>query len=315
MFGQPVILLLSWSAFAGIPLVYDTTLPNEVLEQAAARTGLPASQFDLVTLESLLKGPPRVLGSAVLRHCSGNPTRAAELLGHAVRGEAAWQASDVALAMDELDLGIGGLGCLSERVDPAVAARMFLLRGGLLARAGEKEEAAAELRTAVSLGAPSSWPADLPSEGKPIFEDVQVEIFRVQLWIAPAGEGGIPAVDGQNVAEVVLLRAGLHLLQMPSTAGLRSAWLTLDGESFLVLPGNFRRPILERLSDPAGQEGVEALIEAGLGHTAAYVAEAGALYLLSPEEQGLSTTVLVAPPPPPVQPEKKPKKGKKSKNP
>ena len=310
-----MILLLSWTAFAGIPLVYDGALPNEVVEQAAARTGLPASQFDLVPLEGLLKGPTRVLGSAVLRHCAGTPTRAAELLGHSVRGEAAWQAGDVALAMDELDLGIGGLGCLSERVDPAVAARMFLLRGGLLARAGEKEEAQAELRTAVSLGAPETWPADLPPEGKSLYEDVQVEIFRVQLWVAPPGEGGLPSVDGQNVSEVVLLRAGLHLLQIPSTAGLRSAWLTLDGESVLVVPGNFRRPVLGRLADPATQEGVEGLLEAGLGHNPVYVAEAGGLYLLSPEEQGMATTILVPPPPPVVESEKKPKKGKKEKSP
>ncbi len=313
--GTAMIALLLWPgmARAGIPLVYDGEVSADVVERAARGTGLPDTQFDPVTLEALLKGPPQTLGSAVVRHCSGPPTRAADLLANAVRAENAWQKGDPIVAMDELDLGIGGLGCLAERVDPAIMSRMFLLRGGLLARGGHPDEARAELRTALSLSATRDWPANFPAEGAPAFAEVQAEPERVPLQLAPSSSGAAPSVDGATMpaGSALQLRPGLHLLQVPSTAGLRSAWLTVEGPSTLVVPSSFRRPILEQLSDPSKRDDVGMLLLATLDVQAVYVAHTGGLWLVSEEGGTLSTTTLIEPSAAAPAPPKKGKKGKK----
>ena len=288
----PLSLLSSLSlwigaADAGIPLVYDSPDPAAAAaaaDLAARSTGLPEDQLDPVALDGLLKGPPDVVGDAVVRHCAGPPTRAADLLANAVRAENAWQKGDPIVAMDELDLGIGGLGCLSDRVDPAVMGRLFLLRGALLARGGRPDEARAEIRTALSVpSAPRAWPEGFPAEGAALFAEILAEPERVPLHLAPSGSGAAPIVDGATMpaGSALQLRPGLHLLQVPSTAGLRSAWLTVSGAATLVVPTSYRRPILDRLTDPEQRPEVALLLLSTLDSPAVYVAHLGGLWLLS----------------------------------
>lgn len=296
-----MILLLLQLAHAGVPLVYDGELPDDVVANAAKRTGLPTTQFDPIPLDTILKIPPRTLGKAVLRHCSGTLTRTVELRTNALRAETSWENGSPAEAMDQLDLGIAGLGCLSERVENPVAGRLFLLRGALIARSGDAEGARSEFRTALSLGVAPTWPEGFPAEGQPLFEEVTRETSSANLSMMPVFTGASPIIDGitVNMAEVQKLRPGLHLLQVPSTAGLRSAWLTVDGEATLVIPGNYRRPVLEQMSDAAGRMTVESLLVSTLGGEGVYISNKGGLWLLTAEDGIPHTTTLVAPPPPP----------------
>lgn len=300
-----MFVFLLGMAQAGVPLVYDGEVADDLVAQAAKRTGLPISQFDPVTLDTLLKTPPRTLGQAVLRHCASSLTRTVELRNNAVRAEASWRGGDTDSALDQLDLGIAGLGCLSERVEIPVAARLFLLRGALLAQRNDPEGAKAEMRTALSLGV--TWPEDFPPAGQAIFEEVSKETATANLSFLPATTGASPVIDGKTVtlSATLPLRPGLHLLQVPSTAGLRSAWLTVDGSATLVIPGNYRRPILELMNDAAGRPEVEQLLLATLGGEGAYIANKGALWLMSAEDGVPHTTTLIAPPPAPVEGKKK----------
>lgn len=297
------MLFLFSLAMAGVPLVFDGETPEEVIARTAQRTGLPVTQFDPVPLDTLLKSPPRSLGSAVLRFCASTTTRTVELRTNVVRGEAAFRSGDMIEAMDQLDLGIAGLGCLSERVETPVASRFFLLRAAMLSRQGKKEEAKEEMRTALSLGAAAEWPSDFPPEGKEFFGEVLQESVVASLSFVPMDTGASPVIDGQSVAlsAPLSLRSGLHLLQVPSTGGLRSAWLTVSGSATLVIPGNLRRPVLERLGDLNGRPEVEQFLLSVLGEEGIYVSSGGALWLVTPE----GTNTLIAPPPPP--------KGKKKK--
>lgn len=287
-----MILLWCSAAVAGVPLVYDGGGVDEVVAFAVDRTGLPASQFDPVALDSLLTLPPRTLGPATLRACAGAPTRAADLAGNAVRAEARWRDQDAQGAMDQLDLGIASVGCLGDRVEPDVVSGLFLLRGGLLAAAGDLEGARAEVRTALSLAPAAAWGASLPEEGRAIFDAVRAETATVLLTVSPATGGARPAVDGKTAPEEpVPLRSGLHLVQLPSTSGLRSAWLTVAGDATLVLPGSYRRPVLERMSDEAARVDVERLLLATSNGGPVYVTSQGGLWLVSAE----GTTTLGAP--------------------
>lgn len=281
-------------AWAGVPLVYDSGTAESVSAWAAQGAGLPVSQFDPVPLETLLKNPAQTMGMAVLRHCAGSPSHAMDLLANGVRAEAAWQAGDVAGAMDQLDLGIGGLGCLSDRVEPQVAGRMFFLRGGLLAKKGDMDAAHAEMRTAFSFLPLDHWPDTFPSEGAAVFQEVLAETQRVHLKFLPAEGGALPSVDGQPLSAEGQLRSGLHLLQIPSTAGLRSAWLTIDGEAWVVIPGNYRPPILGRLLESGQEEAPAALILSTLDQNA-YVASSGGLWLVEGHDLTLTITPIVRP--------------------
>jgi hypothetical protein len=282
-------------------VVHDGGDPAAVLAEVAHRTGLPLSQFEATALDSLLRATPRVMGGATLRHCAGAPTRAAELRANAVRAEAAWRDGRAAEALDQLDLGIGGLGCLGERVEPPVAARLFQLRGGILAQRGELESAQAELRTALSFAPAAMWDQALPSEGLTIFHALRSESPSARLRLAPAGASVGPSVDGRGApaGEPILeLRPGLHLVQIPSTAGLRSAWLTVEGDATLIVPGSYRRPVLEQLALPEAAPDVERLLLSTLGVEATYAASGGGLWLISTDESGPHTTTLISLPPP-----------------
>jgi hypothetical protein len=87
-------------------------------------------------------------------------------------------------------------------------------------------------------------------------------------------------------------------VQIPSTKGLRSAWLTLDEDAALVIPANFRKPVLERLSEPARRLEVERLLLATVGSGPIYVVAGGGLWLITQEGAVVTTTCLIEPPPP-----------------
>lgn len=301
-----LVLVLGWlaAALAGVPVVHDGGAAGVAAAAVAARTGVPVSELDPRTLDSLLALQPTTVGAAVLRHCAQASTRAVDLRNYGVRAEAAWRQGSPEDAMDQLDLGIAGLGCLSERVEPAVAGRMFLLRGALLARDGQVDAARNELVTGLGLLPDAAWDEWLPSDGRAILDALREQAPTATLWVAPSDAAAGPSVDGRTVvgAGPLLLQPGLHLIQVPSTAGLRSAWLTVDGDAALVVPGSYRRPVLEDLADPALRPDVERLLQAGLGTQPVYVVGGGGIWLVAVEGgKAVTTTLVEVPAPAPVE--------------
>lgn len=286
------------TAHAGVPVVYDGADPAAVVSTVTARTGLPTSQLDPTALDTLLRASPAVLGNAAIRHCATAPTHMADVQAAAVRAEHAWRDADPAGALDHLDLGIAELGCLVELADPAVAGRMFLLRGGLLAREGQLDAARAELVTAAALLPTVAWDDTLPPEGAPLLAEVTSRVASVALTVAPAGTTSGPWIDGRSVATSPLpLRPGLHLVQSTANPGIRSAWLVVDGDATAVFPASYRRPLLERMRDPAAWPEVAALLRGAIpGFEVGYVASEGGLWLVAVEAGQLATTTVVAPP-------------------
>ncbi|MCB9777472.1 MAG: hypothetical protein H6742_02785 [Alphaproteobacteria bacterium] len=328
------LLIGSPSAQAGVtvprdrvPIVHDVdattaaTLPGVVAE----RTGLPAEQLATVDLDQLLDAPPQVLGDAVLRRCTGQPTTMAQVEAELVRAEASWEDRQRVDAFDRLDLAVAQLGCLGEIVRPALASRIFLLRGSLEAeRAAEQGKAdtvaRGELRTALSLQPDLRWSMSLPVDGERLLAEERAGDSSANVLIAPRGTTSGPWLDGTAVpgdGSGLGVRPGLHLAQYATPAGIRSAWLVADADAVLVLPGAFRPPILDDLLDPERQRQVGALVAATLpDFQATYVAHQGGLWLVTADGASLDISQLVAPPPPPPPPDdgkKKKEKGKKEK--
>ena len=300
------------SAWAGIPVILDETDGTSALAQVAQRTGLPEAQLDALYLRDLLDQDPSILGQAVLRHCAGAPTRAGGIRTEVARAEAAWRDGNALATMDHLDLAIAQLGCLVEFVEPTIASRMFALRAGLLAEQSERDRAIEELRSALAFEPDLVWNEAFPAEGARLLAEIRGEVdssqeaplLHTELVVAPADSTSGPWIDGVDVKDTsghVTLSLGAHLLQTASVAGITSGWLSLGGPATLVVPTSYRRPILEKMSDPSDRAEVEALIMTSLDDfEAAYAAIQGGLWLITTDDDGLPfTTELVAIPPPP----------------
>jgi hypothetical protein len=288
--------LLAFATFAsaGVPVLHDGADVAAITEGVAARTGLPASQLDPVALDTLLATPPQVLGAASLRRCAREPSAPSAVEAEFGRAEAAYSASDDGAAMDHLDLALALAGCLPSIVEPAILARVFLLRGAVASEQGDVATASHELRSAVALVPDVAWPMGWGPEGAALLAAEQADLSTYSLSVVPPPATSGPWIDGRAVASTQPLGAGLHLAQYAGTSGIRSAWLTVGGDARFVLPGSFRRPVLELMVDPAGRAAVEALLEATIPEfQAAYVAHGGGLWLVTREPAGLVTAELV----------------------
>lgn len=307
---RAALLALAVGAPAGaaptgaLPLVHDGEDAATARARVVKASGLPPEQLAPQALDTLLTRPAAVIGRGALRHCAGAPTRGPELRAFAVRAEGAVRAGDAAAALDQLDLGLAAAGCLAEKVEPAVVARLFLLRAGLLLARGDAEAARAELRAAVALVPAVTWDPAWPADGAALLDEERAAHATCAptcpsafaLVQAPAGAAVPPWVDGRPLPSGGgALSPGLHLVQVPTPGGLRSAWLLLDGHATLVLPGSFRRPVLEGLGG-AGAAEVVSLLAATLGPGPAYVSAGGGVWLVEPAQGSGAVTPLVAPP-------------------
>lgn len=275
-----VLLALATTAGAATRVVHDSGDPTNVLRRVSERTALPMEQLEAVHVDTLTERPAVVSGAGSLRHCAGTPVSTTELRALQLRAESAWRAGAEQDALDQLDLGMIQLGCLRERVDRKTATRMFLLRAGLLARQEQFAAALQEARSALAMTPDVEWDDTLPAEGAEVLESARNTAESAALTVAPSVTtppwiDGTPLPTGSPLAR----RPGLHLVQIPATAGLQSAWLSLDGAAVLVLPGSFRAPVLASMteSDPA----LLHLLQATLGTDPTYVATSDALWLVT----------------------------------
>jgi hypothetical protein len=307
------LALASASALAAVPLVHSGGSAADAVAATVAATGLPADQLDPVPLDPVLSAAPRAVGAAALRHCAGEPTRAPDIRAHVVRAESAWRDGDVRGAMDHLDLGIARLGCLSEKVDVVAVTRLFLLRGGLLARDGRADDARAELVTALGFTPDATWDEWLPSDGRALLDELQAAPGAATLTVAPVNPSTGPWVDGHAPMDggPFTLRPGLHLVQAATPKGIKSAWMTVEGDATLVLPASFRAPVLGGLSESQRQLAIARLLQATQDAPAVYAAGDGGVWLVSYEGELPVVTVLAAPPAPEPEDDKKRKKDRK----
>lgn len=316
-----LLLCMLTTALAGVPVVFDSGDPTQVPAQVAARTGLPTSQLDATPLRDLLAQPPQALGDAVMRRCTSGPGQMTGVQSELVRAEAAWSAGQPLTALDHLDLAVAQLGCLGELVDPAVAARVFLLRGALEADADRIDAARGEFRTALAFSPDLAWDSRFPPAGAIVLVEEQAGVPAFGIGVVPAGTSSGPWVDGRTIGgggDRVAVSPGLHLAQYPTAQGIRSAWMVVGGDTTLVLPGSFREPILERIADAETRPPLERLLQATIPRfSAAYVAHGGGVWLVALEGDALVTSVVAEPPPPVIEDEstkgKKKKKAKKKK--
>lgn len=292
--GAGALLALALPSWAGVPVIHDGE--REAVRRALSeQTGLPSDQFELQSVKELRRLAPRVVGAATLRHCSGPPTRAADLRALQVRAAAALRSGETAVAQDHLDLGIAGLGCLGEPVEAGVGAQLFLLRGAMHAETGHPERAQAELQTALALDPELRWPDGLGAEHAALLDETRAVVPRAELSVTPPPRGAAPWVDGRPVQSGVVLRPGLHLVQIPSTSGLHSAWLTIRGNAALVVVDSLRPARLDGIASKPPDRHSLRIVQAVADGPSAYVVRRGGIWLVELEGDKPVVTELRAP--------------------
>jgi len=303
-----VIWLLS-AAFAGTPVIYDDALPAMIREQVSGRTGLPGDQLDLIAFRDLIDSPPAALGAAVMRHCSAEPIEMTALHTELSRAEGAWRLHDPQMAMDHLDLAVAWMSCLTVLAEPAPLARLFLLRGSLLAQTGNVEGALDEMNTALAFQPEIAWEDSFPAEGAAMLTTARASDIANMITLTPPGTTSGPWLDGHLAqGESLAVRSGLHLIQVASTAGLRSAWLFVRQDAELVIPTGYHRSDLSRIAAIENDDPLFTLLQGSFSDlAAAYIASAGGLWLVTVEDGEMSVILLESPPveAPPPSPQKR----------
>ncbi|MEN0067411.1 MAG: hypothetical protein AAGA48_35095 [Myxococcota bacterium] len=319
--------LVANGAQAAVPVVFEGFDASEALSRVSERTGLPETQLVALPLEQLRQTPPEARGDAVLRRCATTPVAAEPIRTDFARAKAAFVKGDRFKAMDYLDLAVAKIGCLSEVVDRKVASLVFVFRGALMVTSNDDaaiKTGRGELRTSVELVRERTFPDWLPPEAQPVFDEVLAEVEAADnaplatLKVMPRTTVSGPWVNGSEVATSVDLRPGLHLLQYSTAKGIRSGWLSIGGPAEVVLPGQIRGPVLDKMREETGRVVVAAMIEVAVDElSAAYVTHDGGLWLLSKEGDRIETTVVEPPAEGPAEepvteePKKRRKKGKK----
>jgi len=271
---------LTAAALAATPVLYEAGTAEDALAQVVTRTGLPADQLEAVDVFTVLASAPMVHGEAVMRHCSGAPSTMTEIRAELARAQASWDREQSTFqAMDHLDLAISRLGCLQELAEPAPIAALFAMRGAL--SASRPEIAREELRSGLGFSTDLAWPRGFPEADARLLDEARAEPAPHTLQVSPAGTPAGPWIDGRTVdGGSRQLGAGLHLLQTATTAGIRSAWLGIGGDAQLVLPANYRRPLLGRLRSPDQQASIGWLLAAtGPDFRAGYAVSEGGVWL------------------------------------
>jgi hypothetical protein len=303
-----------WTALAhgGVPVVYDEGELARHIAHVSKRTGLPSDQLEGVGLQDLLREKPSAAGDAVLRRCTRQPVTPSAVAANVARAEAAWAQDSQSAARDQLDLAIAELGCLNAPVDRTVAARAFLLRAAISLTVEDETTARSELRTALGFKQDVVWTAGYPVIGAAMLEEERTAP-SIEISTAPHKAPSGPWIDGEALSRPVQRADGLHLVQYSGATGIESGWLAVGGPATVVVPTNFRRPILNRMAEPAIQADLAALMSATLpDFEAGYVAYRGGLWLVAGEPGAWTIEQLSEPEPEPEpEPETKGKKGKK----
>lgn len=284
-----LLLLLTLSARAGAPLVY-TGDPAEATARIRKATRERELELDPHRLVDLAPGvDPYVIGQpATLRCAPGKLSAIQEDIENALANLA--RNTD---AMAALDLARLDLECLGEPVDPALAARLFFLRGFISWRKGDDASAESGFYRAFLFDPALSWDEELGGPRPPAaFSRAQARAQgpeRAWLRIIPDPAPGFELrVDGRPMAPTegrLSLRPGVHLVQVVAdgfTAPPLLLPIDAGQERALVLPVALSERLLGELDQPAVRAALAPLLEAAWPTTTSYVSGPGGVWRYDP---------------------------------
>ena len=205
------LILPAWAGESVLNLA-DVDAPEAQIAQAAT---VAPETLTTLTLAAISQREARLEGGGTLTWCASTPTDPATLKARVDATEATSDVADTASVLDEV---LQGMGCLSEPIDPAWAARTYTLHGLAAHRAGTEDAALNSFQRAFTFDPELSWDEAFPPEAKGLFEQAQnASRETVTVTVRP----DVPVwVDGREHRGDLELSAGPHLLQLGSATAV-----------------------------------------------------------------------------------------------
>ncbi len=234
------------------------------------------------------RGTPQMEGSGVILHCTASPASTREIDDLLSEAEGAQNYGQLAEALVLLRSAEERLGCLTEHLDPATAARIFFLTGVLAAKAETDGQAAYRSFLRALVFEPHlTWGDEFPSEwGQDWFDSARRSLEQGEsagLRLAVRPERGSLFVDGREISprsQALELRPGRHLLQTGINK-VTTVWVELGAatESIALLPASAPDDILGWLYDSERWGDLSNMLAATLDPEAAlFVAHRGQVW-------------------------------------
>ncbi len=134
-------------------------------------TGVSPDQLRPVSIGELVaRQRPVIIGAGSVSACSGDPTAMDEIRQAVDNASRAMAYVETEKAQAELGKGEAAMACLADPLDPAVAARLYYLKGLLAYRAGDKAATWAEYFRVLFMDPDLPWDDDYSPDSQAIFD-------------------------------------------------------------------------------------------------------------------------------------------------
>lgn len=232
--------------------------PEAARTRVANATNADPTTLEPVALTTIIARPPVGLGEARVLPCTDVRTRSADVRAHLTEAEGAYLYMESEKAGTALGLANNALNCLAEPLDPALASRVWYLRGLVAFAAGDAPTAEAHFYRARVFEPGLAWDEDFAPAARPLFERTAVQLKVAEpawLDIVPAPAPGQLRVDGR-VAEApagrIAIPRGPHLVQLGLDLPITLS-VDLRGDGTLVVPELLPPGALAWAGDPMQQ--------------------------------------------------------------
>jgi hypothetical protein len=275
--------------FALIALAHaDPVVHAEDPEAARARVAAAAkvdpSALEPVALATLAARPPIGLGEARVIPCSDVRTRNADVAAHLTEAEGAYLYMESDKATTALGLANNALNCLSEPLDPALASRVWYLRGLVAFAANDAPSAEAHFYRARVFTPGLAWDEDFAPAARPLFEKTAVQLKVAEpawLDLVPAPPAGQLRIDGRVLdapAGRLAIPRGPHLVQLGADPPITLS-VDLRGDGTLVVPELLPKDAVTWAGDPLHRDALSDTLAGTLQRDAnVYVTDGAAVW-------------------------------------
>lgn len=246
---------------------------DESAESAKARVAAVAKVdgLEAVSLATLRTRAPVGLGGARVLPCTSAAARTSDVEQHLKLAEGAYLYMEAERAKTEASLAAAALGCLSEPLEPALASRVWYLRGLVSFAAGEDTAAEEAFYRARAFDPNLVWDENFAPDARPLFDRTAVRAKVAEpTWveIVPLPAPGELRVDGHPVDAPegrIALPPGPHLVQIGASQPLTLTLEMRDGvEGTLVVPALLPADTLAWADDALHQQALSLAFAATL---------------------------------------------------
>jgi hypothetical protein len=257
------------AAFAAPVVLHRETDADAVRAAVVESAGVPVSGLTVTHFDVFrAQLQPTWFGLGALERCETPAATGESLDGLIKSAEGSFMYMELDKASGALSEAKASLGCLSEPVDPALAARIGFLQGVVSVELGDKAKAWEQFSFAARFAPELQWDAQFPKDGEALLRASSGELkssAAVSVGLVPASAAASVMVNGQPAImerESLQLKPGQNLLQVQNTEGWTGYTATIEAQSSpsLFLPGALSDDTLSQVSTDGGRRALSQMV-------------------------------------------------------